>query len=779
VPVPSTLAQFAELCRSSGVVEDPALTAYLKELSKKQGRPKTVADLADRMVADGILTRFQAKLLLQGKRRGFVISGKYVLLDRLGSGGMASVFLCRHRVMRRHVAIKVLPDREAGDPLQLERFHREARAVATLDHPNIVRAHDIDCDGKMHFLVMEYVDGSNLDEIVQKHGRLEVKRAMHYICQAAHGLQHAHEAGLVHRDIKPANLLLDRNGVVKILDMGLARFFREERDNLTQEHDRQSVLGTADYLAPEQALDSHAVDIRADIYSLGVTFYFLLTGSSPFQGGSIAQKLIWHQVRTPKAIREVRPEVPVEVAEAVDRMLAKDPDQRFQTPAEVVDALLPFVQEPLAPPSENEMPVRCAALRRDEPTPSVTPVLPLSTLTTTARRSLKQSVALSTVATATTESTFDLNRAAERETRAPAKKRPRRRRTWKWAAVVAGGLLLAAVVGAGTYRAIFGGDSRRPDPFPWRGDRTGSARIFAAHSAQVESVAVAPDGKHVLTGSADRTMLLWDLETGEVLRSFQGFNGIVYFVDFSPDGRLAVSASGDGTVRLWNWRTGEEVRRCEGHEGAVHCAAFNRDGSRLASAGEDRTVRIWETATGVEVQRCEGHDKGVWWVVWSPDGRAVLSAGKDASIRLWDAQFGTEKQQFRGHRDEVRRVAFSADGSRILSGSFDTTMRLWDTRTGQQVREYPGTPYIVESVTFLPDGKHALSTEGPDMSTGRMVVGPDHGIRVWDLESGRLLRRLGGVHGKVFQLRLHNGGKQALTVGSDSLLRLWQLPALD
>ncbi|HSQ55989.1 MAG TPA: serine/threonine-protein kinase, partial [Gemmata sp.] len=269
--------------------------------------------------------------------------------------GMAQVFLCEHKLMRRRVAIKVLPTAKAEDPSSLERFYREARAVAAVDHPNIVRAYDIDRDENLHFLVMEYVDGTNLQELVKKVGALDVLRACHYVYGASVGLQHAHEMGLVHRDIKPGNILVDRAGVVKILDMGLARFFHDDDDALTKKYD-ENVLGTADYLAPEQALDSHTVDIRADIYSLGATFYYLLTASAPFPEGSVAQKLIWHQNRQPRAVKSIRPEVPDPIAAVVERMMAKAPANRFQTPAEVMAALAPWVATPISPPAERELP---------------------------------------------------------------------------------------------------------------------------------------------------------------------------------------------------------------------------------------------------------------------------------------------------------------------------------------------------------------------------------------------------------------------------------------
>src|SRR5262249_25520220 len=348
MPAPATVDDFLNLGQKSGVLDKQALGAYLERLRTDSGLPEKPKALATAMVRDGLLTGFQAEQLLLGKWRNFISSGKYKLLERLGAGGMGAVFLCEHKIMRRRVALKVLPATQAENPSSLERFHREARAVAALDHPNIVKAHDVDRDGKLHFLVMEYVDGSSLQQIVKKHGPMDVARAAHYVYQAALGLHHAHENGLVHRDIKPGNILLDRQGTVKILDMGLARFFHDDGDNLTKEHDSQAVLGTADYLSPEQALNSHGVDIRTDIYSLGVPFYSVLTGSSPFADGTLAQKLIWHQMRQPTPIRQLRPEVPEELAAVIERMMAKDAADRYQEPAEVAAALTPWVQTEIA-----------------------------------------------------------------------------------------------------------------------------------------------------------------------------------------------------------------------------------------------------------------------------------------------------------------------------------------------------------------------------------------------------------------------------------------------
>ncbi len=358
---PTSVDEFLDLIRKSGVVEEPRLSAHIKQMQSTSNIPSEINKFAGLLVRDGILTFFQAEQFLLGKWKRFTI-GKYKVLERLGSGGMGQVFLCEHKLMRRKVAVKVLPTAKAEDPSSLERFYREARAVAALDHPNIVRAYDIDQEDNLHFLVMEYVDGVSMQDVIKKFGPMNVTRACHYMYWSAIGLDHAHKAGLIHRDIKPGNILIDRQGTVKILDMGLARFFNDDEDLLTKKYD-ESVLGTADYLAPEQAIDSHSVDGRADIYSLGATFYYLLSGFQPFVDGTVAQKLIWHQTRTPKSIRSIRPEVPEGVSAIIEKMMAKDPADRFQNPAELAEALVPWVQTPIEAPPEHEMPqVSAAAL---------------------------------------------------------------------------------------------------------------------------------------------------------------------------------------------------------------------------------------------------------------------------------------------------------------------------------------------------------------------------------------------------------------------------------
>src|SRR5437868_15393323 len=256
--VPSSVEELVQLIRKSGMVDDHKLTAYLQRREFTRGLPDDAREFADDMVRDAVLTNFQAEQFLLGKWRGFTI-GKFKLLERVGVGGMGQVFLCEHMFMRKRVAIKVLPPAKAEQPAALGRFYREARAAGGLQHPNIVRTHDIDQDGNLHFIVMDYVDGPNLLEIVKKFGPMDIGRATSYMRQAAAGLDYAFRNGIIHRDIKPGNVLIDRKGNAKILDMGLARFYKDVSDLLTLKYDDKIVLETADYVAPEQVANSHSV----------------------------------------------------------------------------------------------------------------------------------------------------------------------------------------------------------------------------------------------------------------------------------------------------------------------------------------------------------------------------------------------------------------------------------------------------------------------------------------------------------------------------------------
>ena len=333
---------FLEIVAKSGIVDSKVLDRLVGKVREKFGgllpeNPKKMAFLLEKK---GLVTAWHNEKLLAGKYKGFFL-GSYKLLGHIGTGGMSSVYLAQHVRMGDRRAIKVLPKSRVADATYLARFQLEAKAIASLNHRNIVMAYDIDNEGDVHYIVMEYVDGLDLQQLVKRDGPMDFSIAADLIAQAARGLEHAHSKGVIHRDVKPANLLVDSEGVIKLLDMGLALVSAGDDESLTVANN-ENVLGTADYLAPEQALNSHQVDHRADIYGLGCTLYFLLTGRPPFSDGTLAQRIAKHQTEMPSAIRDHRKGCPGELDGICVKMIQKDPKFRYQSAADVAEVLEKF-----------------------------------------------------------------------------------------------------------------------------------------------------------------------------------------------------------------------------------------------------------------------------------------------------------------------------------------------------------------------------------------------------------------------------------------------------
>ncbi|HID78038.1 MAG TPA: serine/threonine protein kinase [Planctomycetaceae bacterium] len=327
--------QFVSTLARSGLMSARQV-AELVERLPAQRRPRDSKQLARLLVRTGKLTKYQASVLYRGRTEGLVL-GEYTVLEKIGAGGMGQVFKARHRTMDRVVALKVLAPHAVSSATAVDRFQREVRAAAKLMHPNIVTALDAGQHGTIHYLVMEYVDGQGLSQLLREQGPLPVGQAVEYILQAARGLQYAHSQGIVHRDVKPGNLLVDESGRVKILDMGLALLGKETTaepgERLTGSN---QALGTCDYMAPEQAEDTHAVDHRADIYSLGCTLYQLLTGRPLYVRDSLVKVILAHREAAIPSLCEARPDVPGALDEVFRKMVAKRPEDRFQSMEEVI-----------------------------------------------------------------------------------------------------------------------------------------------------------------------------------------------------------------------------------------------------------------------------------------------------------------------------------------------------------------------------------------------------------------------------------------------------------
>ena len=307
----------------------------------------TPEKLAKHWIQTNLLTKWQVMQLFSGKAAFFL--GKYKLLNLLGVGGMGRVFLAEHTIMHRKVALKVISKEFSNNPDALKQFQAEARAIATLNHINIVQAYNFESEGDRFYIVMEYVDGQSLEKRVHKEGPLPINDVISYLRQSAKALRHAHQRNMVHCDIKPDNLLLNQDGQIKILDMGIAKLNDPKKKSQAQEtaptsdsqvkKDESHILGTVDYLAPEMASGEVEADPRADIYSLGCTMFFLLTGQVPYPETTLIERILAHQEKPPRDPRELRPDTPKELAYIILKMEAKKPEDRYQSMDEVLAAL--------------------------------------------------------------------------------------------------------------------------------------------------------------------------------------------------------------------------------------------------------------------------------------------------------------------------------------------------------------------------------------------------------------------------------------------------------
>jgi serine/threonine protein kinase len=349
------LEQFVENLTRSGLMSAPETKPFVDALTDDQRNdPK---QLARTLIKQGNLTEFQATSILDGRADGLVL-GEYTVLDEIGKGGMGIVLKARHRRMRRTVAIKILSG-EALDSNAVERFCREVHAAAKLMHPNIVTALDASEHKGTNYLVMEFVDGADVSEVLKQSGPLPVDRAIDITLQTARGLSYAHQQGIVHRDIKPANLLLAKDGTVKILDMGLARISTELGEAIDETARLQltqtgHVMGTIDYMAPEQAEDARSADQRADIYSLGCTLYRMLTCEPVYAAETLMKKLLAHREAPIPSLHQHRSDIPPELNTVFARMVGKRPEDRQQSMAEVIAAIESIAIPNAAMPIDNK-----------------------------------------------------------------------------------------------------------------------------------------------------------------------------------------------------------------------------------------------------------------------------------------------------------------------------------------------------------------------------------------------------------------------------------------
>jgi tRNA A-37 threonylcarbamoyl transferase component Bud32 len=748
-PAPAVaLESFIQALFDARLMDRSEFESFLERFAL-ESRPRQAEALARELIRARRLTEYQAGALLQGKWRGLAV-GNYLVLDRLGKGGMGMVFKARHRRTKRIVALKLLPPSYARSESAVLRFQREAEAVGRLGHPNIVAALDAGDFNGLHYFVMEYVEGCDLARLVKEEGPLPLERALDYLGQAARGLKAAHDQGTFHRDIKPSNLMLDTAGTIKIVDLGLARIGPEMDVSGPADSDFElsspgDILGTVSFMAPEQALDPSAADHRSDIYSLGCTLYWLLTGATPYSGATRLACLQAHREQPIPRLRDRLPAIAPIVDTMLERMLAKAPADRYESMA----ALLADLEA-------------CRAAK-DQPLPAPAP--PQAAGTTAEGRAGRRRLSI-VLGVALIAALAALIISTRRDRPAP--------------------LLVkhdgVDAVRNGKPESPPSEDTKRPEERP-PGDLpvgepqkkelrpaepVGEAGSFPGHGRdRVQSIAVATDeaGRAVaLSAGNDRAVLYWEVATGRVIHKLP-HEGPIFAVAFlDPDGRYAVSAGSDRLIHVWDLVTGGELGGLPGHEKSIYSLAVSPDGRRVLSGSGDHTVRLWDVESWKEIDQLK-HKGAVTCVAFSPLGPRALSGSEDASVRLWDISSQPAREvHCLPAAAPVLCVAFAPDGHRALSGGEDGTLTLWDLDEGKAIRRFPGPRDYVRCVTFLPDGRRALSAT----QASRQLI-------VWDVESTQPVAHLEGPAGHRGVVVMADG-LHALTADDDGVVRRWRLP---
>ena len=670
--------------------------------------------------------------------------GEYELLAKLGQGGMGAVYKARHTRLDRIVAVKVLPKEKTTDERAVARFEREMKAVGRLNHPNIVQAYDARDIAGTTVLVMEHVDGADLSHIVKRHGPLKLSDACELIRQAALGLQYAHESGLVHRDIKPSNLMLSRDGQLKILDMGLALLQSGESPaadggELTS---AGQAMGTADYMAPEQVSDSHSVDIRADIYSLGCTLYKLLTGHAPFSGPQYKtplEKLMGHVRDAARPIQILRTDVPDDLAAVINRMIAKNVAERIATPGEVAEA------------------IGSLSLWKTGATTSSDLGRLLATSEGSAETSLPAPGTVATEPVVSSALTGTVPHAAEPLQAGLARWLGQRKR-WK----VAIGLVVLFVASLAAFQIVVRirdkqgretvfhvpagaemnvtadgqveigmnlGNAKSSDDEPGKatagsksapenGSNTVSDR--AQSDSKSERVDLEPGSPMNCTALVTKPISIpglrsWTIETRDPRHALASFA-------LSADGHLAALGDRFGCIRVWNTRTGELHRVLVGHDdiarwNSVSGLAWSPDAKLLASSGNDRRICFWNVQTGALVrvfQRTAYSPPQA--LAWSSDARWLAAAASNGTIVLWQMDNAAKPRSLpipAGANREIR-IAWSPDAQVLASTDTDGSIRLWSPSEGQLLHTYRPTTVTgpIRDLAWAPEARSSLWQEG-------------------------------------------------------------------
>jgi WD40 repeat protein len=624
--------------------------------------------------------------------------GNYHVLQPLGRGGFADVYQAEHRELNKLVAIKILYASLSENEAQ--HFRKEAQLIASLNHAHIIRVLDFGVENQTPYMVMDYAPGGSLRQLYPRGARMPLDLIVNYVEQAADALQFAHNHHLTHCDVKPENLLLGEAQELLLCDFGLAVTTKSTYYRDSKQTQEEVIAGTIPYMAPEQM--KGAPIPASDQYALGVVVYEWLSGTVPFHG-TFSQILAQLSMASPPLLREKVPNLPPAIERVVFTALAKSPQQRYPSVQTFANALKEAYQENRVM-HPNAVP----------PRPSRRQVLVFlgglgvgaaggSFGTLTLQHLLKQPTIVD-------------HHPSSHSPTVPSSPKP---------------LLRPQLL------------------FTYKG-----------HTDEVASVQWSPDGKHIASGSRDRTVQAWNTDNGNRLYTYTGHKNWIFGVVWSPTGQRIASASADNTVQVYNAATGGQALTYKGHTASVMTLAWSQN--NIASGSLDQTVQVWDATGGVLLFTYKGHSAEVDAVAYSSDGKQIASGGVDQTVQVWNAADGTQVFIYKGHTAAIDAVAYSPDGKQIASGGVDQTVQVWNAADGNRTISYQGHTDRVRSIAWSPDGTLIASASA------------DHSVQVWDTKTGARLfvyRHDNWVHSVAWS---HDGIFLA-SASADKTVQVWRM----